>query len=197
MRDGESTDLHAKLAQTRLLAMDVDGVLTDGTLGYSSEGAEERRFHVADGLGLVALRQTGILIAWVSGRANPLVERRARELGVPHILQGVRDKGAALERLTRELTLDLARVAYIGDDWNDLPAFEAVGVRIAVAGAAREVVTAADYVTDRRGGQGAVREVCEMILDALDQRDACLRAYLDSVRAPEDRVSIQDEAPSP
>jgi 3-deoxy-D-manno-octulosonate 8-phosphate phosphatase (KDO 8-P phosphatase) len=181
-REQDGARVKAQLAQARLLVMDVDGVLTDGTIGYSSDGAEQRRFHVADGVGIVALRQIGITVAWISGRANTMVERRAAELGVYHVLQNVREKGGALQRLAGELSLESSQIAYIADDWNDLPAFEVAGTRIAVADAAAEVKAGADYVTERSGGQGAVREVCEAILEARGAREACLRAYLDYLR---------------
>ena len=99
--DPPTTSPLPALGRIRLLAMDVDGVLTDGTLGYSSDGIETKRFHVHDGLGLTLVASLGIQIAWISGRANPAVERRARELGVGLLLQGVRDKQAALEQLAQ------------------------------------------------------------------------------------------------
>jgi 3-deoxy-D-manno-octulosonate 8-phosphate phosphatase (KDO 8-P phosphatase) len=180
-REQDFARVQGQLAQVRLLVMDVDGVLTDGTIGYSSDGAEQRRFHVADGLGLVALRELGITIAWISARANAMVERRAAEVGVYHVLQNVREKGAELTRLAEKLSLESRQIAYIGDDWNDLPAFEVAGTRIAVANAAAEVKARADYVTERSGGQGAVREVCEALLEARGAREACLKAYLDNI----------------
>lgn len=183
------TDLKERLAGIRLLAMDVDGVLTDGTLGFDSEGREHKRFHVADGLGLVLVRQIGVEVAWITGRASAIVERRARELGIRHVLQGTRDKRAALLRLCAGLFppdgLPLAAVAYIGDDWNDLPALCIAGVAISVPNGASEAQAAAHLVTQRLGGQGAVREVCEWILEAKGQRQSCLAAYLASLQEPQ------------
>jgi 3-deoxy-D-manno-octulosonate 8-phosphate phosphatase (KDO 8-P phosphatase) len=173
----------ASLARVRLLAMDVDGVLTDGTLGYGSDGAEQKRFHVHDGLGLTLLAARGIQIVWISGRVNPAVERRAQELGVGRLLQGVRDKQVALQELTQALGLAVEQVAYIGDDWNDLGAFAASGVRIAVANARREVRERADFVTAAAGGQGAVREVCDALLDASCGREQALTDYIEALHS--------------
>jgi 3-deoxy-D-manno-octulosonate 8-phosphate phosphatase (KDO 8-P phosphatase) len=182
----------SKLARIRLLAMDVDGVLTDGTIAFDSSGGQSKRFQVADGLGLVVLRQAGILIAWVSGRADAVVVRRAEELQIAHLLQGVRDKGAALEQLRTDLGLARDEIAYIGDDWNDLLAFDAVGTRIAVANAVEEVKAQADLVTQARGGEGAVREVCDALLEARGIREASLKTYLESLRGSgESRLSGQ------
>ncbi|HZO89674.1 MAG TPA: HAD hydrolase family protein [Chthonomonadaceae bacterium] len=176
--EAQGADICAKLARIRLLAMDVDGVLTDGTIGYDGQGAQQKRFHVADGLGLVVLGQEGIAVAWVTGRRDAAVERRAAELSVPYLLQGVRDKGRALRQLAAQLELAPEEIAYIGDDWNDLTAFAVAGVRLAVANAAEEVKAQADLVTTRSGGLGAVREVCESILEAHGRRGDAVAAYV-------------------
>src|SRR5436190_15959707 len=118
--------MRALFLHTRLLAMDVDGVLTDGTLGYDSAGIEQKRFHVADGLGLTLMRLSGISTAWISGRSNPAVERRAAELKIDYLVQGEQDKEGALSRLATLLNLRKEEIAFIGDDWNDLPAFHIV-----------------------------------------------------------------------
>ena len=182
------SDLNERLAAVRLLAMDVDGVLTDGTLGYDSAGSEQKRFHVADGLGIVLMRQAGVEIAWITGRGGAAVERRAQELGVRRLVQGARDKRAALLRLCADLAMPtavpLAGVAYIGDDWNDLGALALADVAISVGDACEEARAAAHIVTKRNGGQGAVREVCELILDARGERQSCLAAYLASLAEP-------------
>ncbi len=182
------TDLKTRLAAVRLLAMDVDGVLTDGTLGYDSAGSEQKRFHVADGLGIVLMRQMGVEIAWITGRGGAAVERRAQELGVRQLIQGARDKRAALLRLCADLAmpteLPLSGVAYIGDDWNDLSALAIADVAVSVADACEEARAAAHIVTRRGGGQGAVREICELILDARDERQSCIASYLASLTEP-------------
>ena len=174
-------ELRGRLAKVRLLAMDVDGVLTDGTLGYS-ERDEIKRFHVADGLGLTSLRLMGYTVAWISGRESAAVSRRAAELKIPHLLSGARDKAASLRKLLPQTGIALEQTAYIGDDWNDLPAFEVVGIAIAVANAAPEVQCRADWITKREGGQAAVREVCDALLEATGRREAALDAYLTMLR---------------
>jgi 3-deoxy-D-manno-octulosonate 8-phosphate phosphatase (KDO 8-P phosphatase) len=175
-------DVNAKLATIRLLAMDVDGVLTDGSIIYDEEGRELKRFHTLDGLGLTALKFADIEIAWITGRSSPAVLRRARELRIEHVLQGVRDKGAALRDLSSQLGVVRADVAYIGDDWNDLLAFESAGVRIAVSNAAAAVKDAADLITTAPGGSGAVREVCDRLLEAQGRSSDVISLYLASLR---------------
>jgi 3-deoxy-D-manno-octulosonate 8-phosphate phosphatase (KDO 8-P phosphatase) len=171
------------LARIRLLAMDVDGVLTDGTLGYHSNGSEDKRFHVHDGFGLTLMASIRVDVVWISGRINPAVERRAQELGRIRLLQGVRDKRTSLQSLMQAAGLARDEVAYVGDDWNDLGAFAACGLRIAVADARREVRDRADFVTVAAGGRGAVREVCEALLDAHGTREQALEDYLTALHA--------------
>lgn len=175
--------LRSRLAQISVLAMDVDGVLTDGGIYIGSDEVELKRFHVADGLGLTALRALDIGLAWISGRQSLAVLKRAGELQIPYLFQGVGNKAQVLGQWMQERSLSPDAVAYIGDDWNDLLAFEVVGVRIAVADAASEVKNAADYVTTRPGGGGAVREVCEALMDVREARAECLAAYLQGLQS--------------
>ncbi|HSV72635.1 MAG TPA: HAD hydrolase family protein [Chthonomonadales bacterium] len=177
-----SDDLRARLAAVRLLAMDVDGVLTDGGIMLADDEVELKRFHVVDGMGLRLAMLAGLTVAWVSGRESVAVERRARELDVVHLLQGVSNKERALATLTAELGVDRAAVAYIGDDWNDLPAFSVSGVRFAPASAPAEIKGAVDMVTECAGGQGAVREVCDLLLRAQGKYHAAVEAYLQEAR---------------
>src|SRR5579871_5781200 len=159
-----SQEVRERLSAVRLLAMDVDGVLTDGALIYDSRGRECKRFHVSDGLGMVVLRQSAVLVAWISGRRHAGVEQRAKELQVGELRQGVRDKQAVLTEIGANANIPLSEIAYIGDDWNDIPALEIVGCPIAVANAAAVVKEHAVFITSASGGNGAVREVCEAIL---------------------------------
>lgn len=186
-------DIHlaSKLSVVSLLAMDVDGVLTDGVLTYDDLGHEIKAFHVSDGLGIVLLLESGLTIAWISGRSSAVVARRAAELKVPYLLQGVRDKGRAIRDLSARLGVERNQVAYIADDWNDIPAFETAGVRIAVADAALEIREAADITTLHSGGRGAVREICEAILTARGQRATTLQRYLDHLTQPESDESVR------
>ncbi|NLC57617.1 MAG: HAD-IIIA family hydrolase [Armatimonadetes bacterium] len=162
----------------RLLAMDVDGVLTDGVLYLGRSGEELKAFHVHDGLGLALARGAGLQVAFVTGRSSEAVRRRAGELGVEHLLEGVRHKGEALRDLARRLELPREAVAFVGDDLNDLPAFAACGLPIAVADAPARVRAAAAWVTQARGGRGAVREVVEGILAVQGRLDDAVARYL-------------------
>jgi len=150
----------------RLFAMDVDGVLTDGTVAISSDGSESKRFSIIDGLGLIVLRAAGVELAWISGRKSLATDRRATELKIPHVIQGQHDKLAALSALAASLGLPLAACAYMGDDYIDAPAIAAAGIGISVPTALPAALAAASYVTRRAAGAGAVREVCDLILAA-------------------------------
>lgn len=148
----------------RLFAMDVDGVLTDGTIGVSSDGTETKRFCIIDGLGLIRVRASGVALAWISGRKSAATSIRAAELKVEHLIQGRHDKLAALTALADKLGIALRDCAYMGDDFIDAPAIAAAGVGITVPTALPEALAAAGYVTRRQAGNGAVREVCDLIL---------------------------------
>lgn len=148
----------------RLLALDVDGVLTDGRLYLSSAGEELKVFHVRDGSGLVAVQRAGIAVAIVSGRDCAAVSRRAAELGIRHVRQGVSDKGAELDRLLAELSVEAAETACVGDDTPDLPMLRRAGLAIGVADAHPALREAAHWITHAPGGRGAVREVCDLLL---------------------------------
>ncbi len=155
-----------RLAGIRLAAFDIDGVFTDGRLYLSDDGIESKAFHTQDGFGIRRLLDAGVEVAVISGRKSGAVERRMEELGVRHVVQGCRDKVGALDRLAAELGLTAADCAYAGDDEPDLPLLQHVGYSIAVANAVQTVRETCDYTTRARGGFGAVREVCELILAA-------------------------------
>jgi 3-deoxy-D-manno-octulosonate 8-phosphate phosphatase (KDO 8-P phosphatase) len=150
----------------RLLVLDVDGVLTDGRLFISAAGEELKVFHVRDGSGLVAIQRAGITVAIISGRDSPAVTRRAKELGIRHVHQGVADKGALLDRLLGELGIAAEETACVGDDTPDAPMLRRAGLAIGVADAHPALLAAAHWVTRSSGGQGAVREVCDLLLSA-------------------------------
>lgn len=168
-----------KAAKTRLLALDVDGVLTDGRLYFAEDGQELKTFDTQDGHGIKMLQQSGIICAIITGRNTKLVERRANNLGITHLLQGREDKLVALRELSAELGIALENMAYVGDDWPDLPAIRAAGLGIAVANAHSELHTHADYVTRLEGGRGAVREVCDLLLKAKGTYATALAPYLE------------------
>jgi 3-deoxy-D-manno-octulosonate 8-phosphate phosphatase (KDO 8-P phosphatase) len=146
--------------------MDVDGVLTDGTVLISSDGTEAKAFSILDGHGLKQLAKAGIAVAWISGRASGATSVRATELKIPHVIQGRVDKQEALAELATQLGLAAEQCAYMGDDVIDAPAIAWAGVGIAPPEAMESALAAADYVTTRPAGRGAVREVCERILGA-------------------------------
>lgn len=168
-----------KARAVRLLVLDVDGVLTDGRLYFSEDGQELKTFDTQDGHGIKMLQQAGIQCAIITGRNTQLVARRAANLGIKHLLQGREDKGIALKALSQELTIPLDEIAYVGDDWPDLPAIRMAGLGVAVANAHQEVRRHADLVTTARGGRGAVREVCDLILEAQGLYQQALAPYLD------------------
>ena len=150
----------------RLFAMDVDGILTDGTVQISSDGSEAKSFSILDGLGLKRLEKAGIAVAWISGRASGATTARATELKIPHLVQGRIDKLTALQELAAQLQLTAAQCAYMGDDDIDAPAIVWAGVGVSLPGAMPAALAAADYVTRRLAGHGAVREICDYLLAA-------------------------------
>ncbi|MBV9343888.1 MAG: HAD hydrolase family protein [Gammaproteobacteria bacterium] len=150
--------------RVRLLVLDVDGVLTDGRLYYGARGEALKVFHVRDGYGLVQLRRAGCEVAVISGRRSPMVRARCRELGIRYLQQGVTDKLARLRRLLQRLRLPLSACACVGDDLPELPLMRAIPLSFAVADAHPEIRRAAARITRRRGGRGAVREVCDYLL---------------------------------
>lgn len=162
----------------KLAVFDVDGVLTDGKLILGENGNEYKSFHARDGHGLVMLLETGCNIAVITARSSNIVAERMASLGIKYVYQGEKDKGARLMALIEELGVKREQVAYVGDDVIDLPAMTKVGLPIAVADARPEVKEHADWVTEDRGGQGAVREVCEIIMKAQGKFDDRIKAYL-------------------
>lgn len=163
-------ELQQRAAAIRLLVLDVDGVLTDGRLYFNETGEVLKVFHVRDGAGIVQLRRAGIQVAVISGRNSPAVNKRMSELDVQHVKQGIHDKQAALQALLETLQLSANSVACIGDDTPDIPMLDMARLGIAVADAHPAVRAAAHYVTQVGGGLGAVREICDLILQANPMR---------------------------
>lgn len=156
----------ARLRAVRMVAMDVDGVLTDGGLYYVERGGEIKKFNVRDGQGIVLLHQAGIATALITSKHTEIVARRAHDLGIAEVHQRVTDKLAVLRELLARHGIAPEEACYIGDDVGDLPAMRVVGLPVAVADAAPAVRRAARYVTRKKGGEGAVREICDLILKA-------------------------------
>lgn len=159
-------------ADIRLLVMDVDGVLTDGRLPFDAKGRECKVFHVRDGYGIRRVIDAGIEVALISGRNSIPVKKRADELGIRHVFLGVKEKLTTLKKLAEKLGISLDSIAYVGDDVPDLACMQAAGLGIAVADAHPDLDAVADWHTHLGGGQGAVREVCDLLLSAHNNADA-------------------------
>jgi 3-deoxy-D-manno-octulosonate 8-phosphate phosphatase (KDO 8-P phosphatase) len=172
------------LERVRGIVLDVDGVLTDGTVYLGAEGQELKRFSILDGVALVWCRLLGYRIAIVSGRHSEATDRRARELGIEAVYQGVRDKAWQVAAWAAEQGLALDEVLYMGDDHIDLPVFAEVGVSVAPANADVTVRASATFVTERAGGAGAVREAIEWMLTNVGRLDEALDAYRSMLAEP-------------
>lgn len=183
-----------RLAAVQLLAMDVDGVLTDGGIYYTERGDELKRFDVRDGQGLVLLRQAGVLTAVITRRRSEIVERRADELGIVEVHQGATDKRAVLESLLARRGVPTTEAVYVGDDVGDLPAMRLVGFPVAVADAVPVVKRAATYITRAHPGHGAIRELCDLILAAKGKTSAFDETQSSSTilnAAPAERIRMK------
>lgn len=159
-----STEIAKKLARVQLLCLDVDGVLTDGQLYYTSDGAELKAFYTQDGSALKRLQASGVMLAIISGRRSAMVRRRAAELGITHLYEGNEDKIPALRQLSAETGIDAVNMAHIGDDIADIALFDVVGCALSVADAHPVVRARADLVASLPGGKGAVRELADTIV---------------------------------
>jgi len=172
------------LRRCRLVATDVDGVLTRGTVALDAEGRRMGFFSARDGMGVTVALHAGLEVALVSGARSTALRARARELGIRHVLDGVRDKRMAVGGLLGMLGIAPEEALFVGDDLNDLQAFAAVGIRVAVADAAPELRARADWVTERRGGEGALREVVEGVLRVQERWESVVHELFDMPAAP-------------
>ncbi len=168
----------AKASRIALMGFDVDGVLTDGTLYYSSRGDEMKGFQTRDGHGLRMLMDAGIQVALITGRQSDIVTQRALNLGISLVLQGIDDKRGAMQGMLAELGLGFEQAGYMGDDVVDLPVLRACGFSATVADGHPLVLGHVDHVSPLAGGQGAVRETCEFLLAAQGKLDGALARYL-------------------
>jgi 3-deoxy-D-manno-octulosonate 8-phosphate phosphatase (KDO 8-P phosphatase) len=174
---GTTVDAEAiarRAAGVRLMAFDIDGVFTSGQIYYGHDGEMLKAFHTLDGHGIKQLARCGIEVAIITGRESGIVASRAQELGITRVFQGVKQKSDVLATLRSTLQLDDAEIGYMGDDWPDLPVLCRVGFACAPANAHPDVKARVHLVTQARGGEGAVREVCDVILRAGGQYDAWL-----------------------
>lgn len=173
-------DTPLKIRRIRLVAFDVDGVLTDGRLYYSEAGDAMKAFDVRDGMGMKLLQDAGIELAIITSRRAPAVLLRAKDLGITHVQQGVTDKRTGFDDLLASLGIAPEEAAFMGDDLVDLPVFRHCGFAVTVAGAPALLKRHADHVTRAAGGRGAVREFCEMLLHSRGTLSAQTRRFLDA-----------------
>jgi 3-deoxy-D-manno-octulosonate 8-phosphate phosphatase (KDO 8-P phosphatase) len=166
-----------RAARVRLVLLDVDGVLTDGKLLQFSDGTEGRAFHVRDGYGIKMGQRLGLAFGILSGRASKVAEARGRELGIEEVHVGVLEKDERYEEIVRRLGLTDEEVCYMGDDLVDVPVLRRVGLGVAPAGASEEAAMAAHWITERAGGDGAVREAITLILKAQGKWEGISGAY--------------------
>ena len=171
-------DILAKAANIKLVIFDVDGVLTDGSLFIGDDGQEYKAFNSRDGHGMRMLQDGGVEIAIITGRVSNVVEHRMKDLGIKRVYQGKREKLPAYEELLKDVQLSHDQVAYVGDDVVDLPVMCKVGLAIGVQDAHPLVKRHAHWITERTGGKGAGRDVCEMILEAKGKLDDMLASYI-------------------
>lgn len=157
--------LLARLRKIKLLITDVDGVLTDAGMYYSAQGEELKKFNTRDGMGIALIRDIGIPTAIVTTENSEIVSRRAEKLQIEDVYLGTKDKSVALDELLVKYKLDVEEVAFIGDDLNDLPALKRVGLAVTVADGSQANKELAHYITQKNGGEGAVRELCDLIVD--------------------------------
>jgi 3-deoxy-D-manno-octulosonate 8-phosphate phosphatase (KDO 8-P phosphatase) len=174
MRD----DAAARAARVRLMIFDVDGILTDGSLHYGPEGELIKTFNVLDGHGIKLLGQSGVATAIISARKSDIVARRAADLGISHLYQGVHDKRAAFEQLLAHAAIGADACGFVGDDVIDLPILLRAGFAASVPNAHPEVQSRVHYITQAHGGRGAARELCDFILRAQGNYEAALAPYL-------------------
>lgn len=167
-----------KAKHLKLLILDVDGVLTDGKLFFDHDGREYKSFHARDGHGIKLLQQTGVTVAVISGRKSPTVALRMKQLGVEHVYQGHENKLSAFQEIIEKMVVTPKQVAHIGDDLLDLPIMIRVGLAIAVQDAVPEVKQHAHFCTTLSGGCGAVREVCDLIMQAQGSFAGVVNSYL-------------------
>lgn len=173
-----NTDAVARAARIRLMIFDVDGILTDGSLYFGAEGELVKCFNVLDGHGMKLLKQSGVAVAIISARQSAIVARRAEDLGIAHVRQGVHDKRLAFEELLSETNLKAEACGFVGDDIIDLPILTRAGFAASVPNGHVEVRARVHYVTQAPGGRGAAREICDFVLRAQGNYEAALAPYL-------------------
>lgn len=168
----------AKAKGIKMLLLDVDGVLTDGSITYTHAGEEIKTFNCRDGFGINILRKAGVEVGLITARRSEALIRRTKDLSLQHVYQGKRNKVEVYNQILADLDLTPAQIAYMGDDWLDLSLMSRVGLAAAVADATPEVKSMAHYVSDKNGGKGAVRDLCDLIIEAQGKHQSLLEEYL-------------------
>ncbi len=173
-----SPEFKTRASRIKLLLLDVDGVLTDGRLYFSNLGDEFKAFSTLDGHGIKMLQKSGVKVGLITGRTSHLVAKRANDLGIKILVQGREDKWDALQEILREQPLELEEIAFMGDDWPDLTVMCRVGLALTPANGHFSVVERAHWQSSFRGGEGAVREACDLIMHSQNTFDSILKSYL-------------------
>ncbi|KAA3634070.1 MAG: hypothetical protein DWP97_07855 [Calditrichaeota bacterium] len=168
MRKLTKKEFIKRFKDIKLLALDVDGVLTDDGIYFGPDGFEMKKFNISDGLFMVLAMRAGLEVSIVSGRYSPATDTRMKDLGVKHVLQGMKDKVEMLRPLIEQLNISFAEVAFVGNEILDIKLAKEVGLSIAVADSNEELIDVVDYVTKKKGGHGAVREVIEYYFEAVN-----------------------------
>ena len=171
-------ELSTRVQRIKLLLLDVDGVLTDGRLYFSNQGDEFKTFSTLDGHGIKMLQKSGVKVGIITGRTSNLVAKRASDLGIKILIQGREDKWDALQEILSSHPLPLEEIAFMGDDWPDLTVMCRVGLSLTPANAHESVLERSHWQSQARGGEGAVREACDMIMKAQNTYDRLLESYL-------------------
>lgn len=174
-------EVHNALKKIKLLVLDVDGVLTDGGIIFGADGCEIKTFNVKDGLGIRLLVESGIEVCIATGRTSESLRHRCRELRIPHVLEGLSNKTTAVSALAEKLDIAFEQMAFIGDDLPDLALMQRVGLPVAVADAHPLIKKTAMMTTQSKGGKGAVREVCECLLQSRNLWEKVLKRFSDAV----------------
>lgn len=172
-----SARVFEKASKIKLLILDVDGVMTDGTVYYTNSGDEIKAFNIKDGLGIKLAQKAGIQVGIITGRSSEIVARRAAELSITPVIQGREDKEIALSEVAKQMQLDLNAIAYMGDDLPDMSAMQVVGLSLAPADSHREIQNICDWRSTKDGGRGAVREACDLLLEAKHDYQTVLNRY--------------------
>jgi 3-deoxy-D-manno-octulosonate 8-phosphate phosphatase (KDO 8-P phosphatase) len=174
----EAPELLERTKQIKMLLLDVDGVLTDGRLYFSNQGDEFKTFNTLDGHGIKLLQKSGVKVGIITGRSSNLVAKRAADLGIKILIQGREDKWDSLQEILREYPVNLHEIAFMGDDWPDLTVMCRIGLALSPANAHSSVAERSHWQSQARGGEGAVREACDLIMKAQDSFDESLKPYL-------------------